>query len=311
MGWRFRSDEILNVPRLGTRLSAQIDEVAHDRLGHFNMQQARRPGGGRGVLSSFQGLKLRRVLIPLRISDNFFGRQIENTFRGDMTYALILVALLLLVGVVMREQLPIFRWLFIPASVIAGLVGLAIFQAADAMVNPSSEPGVGGATWFADLSNELSRWPGGLIAVVFAAMLLVRKEQAGGHRMRRVGQQGLMVWIIVLGETAVGLLVTWLIVQAYFEVPNSFGMLIETGFAGGHGTAAAMGEVFSHPTVNLAAGKDLGHADGNLWPGLWNRYRNFLDQHRGSAWLDQQTQPARRNVRNAHHKNGGFACQGI
>ena len=175
-----------------------------------------------------------------------------------MTYALLLVACLLLIGVVMRESVSLFRWLFIPASVIAGLVGLVLFQANQAFTGLPSQAESPSTNLLFDLSSELSSWPGWLIAVVFAGMLLVRNHQPGARRMRRVGQQGLMVWIIVLGETAVGLLATWLIVQSYFEVPNSFGMLIETGFAGGHGTAAAMGEVFANPSVNLVEGKDLG-----------------------------------------------------
>ena len=197
-----------------------------------------------------------------------------------MSYALILIALLLLVGIVMRERISLFRWLYIPASVIAGLVGLALFQGAQAIADSPSETGVTENNWLSDLSNELSGWPGWLIAVVFAGMLLVRNHKPGSHRMRRVGQQGLMVWIIVLGETAVGLLATWLIVQAYFDVPNSFGMLIETGFAGGHGTAAAMGEVFAHPSVNLAAGKDLGMLMATCGLVYGNRHGDFLDQYR-------------------------------
>jgi ESS family glutamate:Na+ symporter len=101
-------------------------------------------------------------------------------------------------------------------------------------------------------------------------MLLERKPVSAKDRAIRVGRQGLMVWIIVLGQTAIGLLATWLIVQNFYEVPNSFGMLIETGFAGGHGTAAAMGEVFSHPSVQLVGGKDLGMlmATGGLVYGI-------------------------------------------
>ncbi|MEC8475455.1 MAG: sodium/glutamate symporter, partial [Planctomycetota bacterium] len=77
-------------------------------------------------------------------------------------------------------------------------------------------------------------------------------------RLTRVGREGLMVWVIVLGQTTVGLLVTWLLIKPFFDVPNSFGMLIETGFAGGHGTAAAMGQVFEHPAIQLRGGTDLG-----------------------------------------------------
>ena len=80
-----------------------------------------------------------------------------------MTIAFLFVALLLLVGVVLRQNIPVFRWLYIPASVIAGFAGLAFLiyfqQAADGV-------------WADELGAVLSSWPGWLIAVVFAGMLL-------------------------------------------------------------------------------------------------------------------------------------------
>ncbi|MGB7348081.1 MAG: sodium/glutamate symporter [Pirellulaceae bacterium] len=170
-----------------------------------------------------------------------------------MMFAFLFVVTTLLVGVVLRQVVPLFRQLFIPASVVAGFVGLAIIQAGIA--------GGESSNWFAtttDLSKTLSDWPGMLIAVVFAGMLLNQGRSTAKESASRIGQQGLMVWVIVLGEAAVGLLATWMLIQPFYDVPNSFGMLIETGFAGGHGTAAAMGEVFAHPTINLTSGKDLG-----------------------------------------------------
>ncbi|NND99496.1 MAG: sodium:glutamate symporter [Pirellulaceae bacterium] len=182
-----------------------------------------------------------------------------------MTVALLFVATLLLVGVILRHTVPLFRWLYIPASVIAGFVGLLMIQL-----------GLGyseaGNLHFAatSMAKTLSSWPGWLIAVVFAGMLLERKPPSASEGANRVGRQGLMVWIIVLGQTAIGLLATWLLVKPFYEVPNSFGMLIETGFAGGHGTAAAMGEVFAHPTIALDGGLDLGilMATGGLVYGI-------------------------------------------
>ena len=169
-----------------------------------------------------------------------------------MTLALIFVAILLLIGVVMRERIPLFRWLFIPGSVIAGFVGLALIQLTGlTQIEPL-------LLWSSETVQVLSRWPGWLIAVVFAGMLMERSSVTAAESLRRAARQGLMVWIIVLGQTAVGLTAVWLLIQPVFDVPNSMGMLIETGFAGGHGTAAAMGEVFAHPDIGLDAGKDLG-----------------------------------------------------
>ena len=169
-----------------------------------------------------------------------------------MTHTLIFVAILLLIGVLMRERVPLFRWLFIPGSVIAGFVGLAIIQLAGFAQDSYL------FQWSLEASAVLSNWPGWLIAVVFAGMLMERGSITAGESLKRAARQGLMVWIIVLGQTAVGLMAVWLFIQPNYDVPNSLGMLIETGFAGGHGTAAAMGEVFAHPRIGLESGKDLG-----------------------------------------------------
>ncbi len=199
-----------------------------------------------------------------------------------MTAAFLFVVVLLLVGVCFRQSVPAFRWLYIPASVIAGFVGLLVVQAN--VWHPTETT----AAW----ANTLSSWPGWLIAVVFAGMLLEREPAPASQSLSRVARQGLMVWIIVLGQLAIGLLATWLFIQPFFDVPNSFGSLIETGFAGGHGTAAAMGEVFKHPTIDLDGGLDLGIlmatcglvygvVSGILWINIGAR-RGWIHRHHRS-----------------------------
>lgn len=177
-----------------------------------------------------------------------------------MIAACLFVAALLLVGVVARSCIKPLRWLYIPSSVIAGFIGLAVVQLA-----PGTLAGP-----FAEIAGTLKEWPSFLIAVVFAGMLLERKPSGTSNTLSRVGRQGLMVWIIVLGETTVGLIATWLLIKPFFDIPNSFGMLIETGFAGGHGTAGAMADVFAHPAINFPAGGDLGMlmATGGLVYGI-------------------------------------------
>lgn len=166
-----------------------------------------------------------------------------------MIPAFIFVAILLLLGVGLRLRFSIFRWLYIPASVLAGMLGLLITQ-----IDLSATVTAHTSDW----TETLKGWPGFLIAVIFAGMLLERKPAPWRKSISRVGRQGLMVWVIVLGETAIGLIATWLLIKPFFDVPHSIGTLIETGFAGGHGTAAAMGQVFKHPTIQLDSGLDLG-----------------------------------------------------
>ena len=169
-----------------------------------------------------------------------------------MISAFIFAAVLLLIGVILRLRFAVFQRLFIPASVIAGMIGLAVIQGAPLLAWPRLD------SWTMEWSETFRSWPGFLIAVIFSGMLLERKPAPWKESVSRVGRQGLMVWVIVLGETAAGLLATWLLIRPFFDVPNSIGMLIETGFAGGHGTAAAMGQVFQQPTINLPSGLDLG-----------------------------------------------------
>ncbi|MEM6978886.1 MAG: sodium/glutamate symporter [Planctomycetota bacterium] len=169
-----------------------------------------------------------------------------------MLIALILACLLLAMGFIARMSLPWFSAAKIPASLIGGLLGLVAIQA---WVQLASSP-----MWLEQTLAQFRQWPGTLIAIVFAGMLLSRRptDRSWKTKISHVGKQGLMVWIIVLGQTAVGMMMTWLIIQPAFELPNSVGFLIETGFAGGHGTAAAMGVVFSNPKIGFPAGLDIG-----------------------------------------------------
>ncbi|MFG0265206.1 MAG: sodium/glutamate symporter [Rhodopirellula sp. JB055] len=181
-----------------------------------------------------------------------------------MLHAIVFVCALLILGVGLRQQVAWFRQGLIPASLIAGFIGLGIVQYFRWNEHDTLEP----------IVSALGPWPSTLIAVVFAAMLLGKSEKesssASGHLVRDVMQQGLMVWIIVLGQTVVGLWVTWWWIGPQFDLPSSAGMLIETGFAGGHGTAAAMGDVFKHSSIGWEEGFDLGvmMATGGLVYGL-------------------------------------------
>ena len=162
-----------------------------------------------------------------------------------MIPAVVFATFLLVVGCVLRIRLRLLQWIVIPASIVGGLVGLVFVQFAALGEHEVV------ATW--------KSWPGTLIAVVFACMFLERGSKSPRESLRLAGREGLVVWIIVLGQTAAGLLCTWLIIQPFVtDVPNSFAMLIETGFAGGHGTAAAMGTVFESEGIQLANGRDLG-----------------------------------------------------
>jgi len=160
-----------------------------------------------------------------------------------METAVLYAAALLGIGLILRVRIPLLRLLYIPAAIVGGLLGLA--------AGPEGA-GVIPETVIA----ELKSWPGWLIAVIFAGLLLEKSSKSFRDSIRLATRQGIMVWIIVLGEIVLGLTLTWLIVVRFYDVPLSFGQLIEAGFAGGHGTAAALGEVYKQ--LGFPEGVDLG-----------------------------------------------------
>ena len=172
-------------------------------------------------------------------------------------HATLFASVCLLVGFALRTRLGLLRTLYVPASVVGGLVAFALMQTL-LRVGPGGLAYVSkDATFVGDpaawqtlaagANNVLRTWPGFLIAVVFAGLLLERpgrplKEAAAG-----AARQGVVAWVIILGEVVIGLLALGLVARPLGSppVPDSFGQMIEAGFAGGHGTAAAMGTVFS------------------------------------------------------------------
>ncbi len=160
-----------------------------------------------------------------------------------MDIALLVVAALLGLGFVLRVKLHFLQVLYIPAAIVAGLLGLLASPSALGLIPEG-------------VIVELKSWPGWLISVVFAGMLLERPGRPFRDAIRLAARQGIMVWIIVLGEITLGVALTWLLIAGPWDVPLSFGQLIEAGFAGGHGTAAAMGEVYE--ALGFREGRDLG-----------------------------------------------------
>jgi ESS family glutamate:Na+ symporter len=157
--------------------------------------------------------------------------------------ALLVVAALLALGFFLRVKLRLLQVLYIPAAIVAGLLGLLASPSLLGLIPEG-------------VITELKTWPGWLISVVFAGMLLERPGRPLRDSVRLAARQGIMVWIIVLGEITLGVALTWLFIAGPYEVPLSFGQLIEAGFAGGHGTAAAMGEIYE--ALGFREGRDLG-----------------------------------------------------
>ncbi|MCA1756168.1 MAG: hypothetical protein LC649_01765 [Bacteroidales bacterium] len=146
-------------------------------------------------------------------------------------FSICILAVLLLIGKIMRVKIGLFQRIFLPSSIIGGFIGLAV------------------GPFGLDLIPEfiLGTWgeiPGVLINIVFATLFLgvaipgIRKVWSMG------GSQLCFGAVIGTGQYFVALLVTALVLTPFFGVNHEFGTILEIGFSGGHGTAAGMASVF-------------------------------------------------------------------
>ncbi len=141
-----------------------------------------------------------------------------------------LVAILLLLGQWMRSRIVILQKLFLPASIIAGFLGLIL--------------GPNGFEWL-PFSDLIVNYPGILIAFIFASLPFSSKDfvlKTGGQR---AGEIGAYSSIAVLCQWGLGTLFALAVLSLIWpELHPGFGTLLAAGFVGGHGTAAAIGSTF-------------------------------------------------------------------
>jgi glutamate:Na+ symporter, ESS family len=173
---------------------------------------------------------------------------------NEIGFSFIILGAFLILGKWLRVYSSTMQQLFLPSSIIAGVIALAL------------GPGVLGAivgTFAPDhtLSQGLlpdfilgvwAELPGLFINIVFASLFLGTSLPS----LRKVwivgGPQVAMGQMVSWGQYALGMLLVLLILTPFFGTNPLAGALIEISFVGGHGTAAGLGETFS----------DLGFAEG-------------------------------------------------
>ena len=149
----------------------------------------------------------------------------------DIVLAFSALCILLVVGKILRVTIRLFQKLYLPASVIGGLLGLALVQTIGGFLPEATTAG-----W--------TRLPGFLINIVFAALFLgvfippIRRIWGIAGPQLAYGQ------IVAWGQYVVGLGVAVVLLTPVFDIPGAIGTIIPVGFEGGHGTAAGLEPVF-------------------------------------------------------------------
>ena len=150
---------------------------------------------------------------------------------------------------VLRVKVKIFQKIFLPSSIIGGFIGLIC------------------GPFIIDIIPEfiMTTWqqiPGILINLVFATLFLGVLIPGIRQLWSQGGSQLCYGMIIGSGQYFIGLLITVLLLTPLFNVPHAFGTILEIGFAGGHGTAAGMEEVFNK--IGFPAGSALAYMSATV-----------------------------------------------
>ena len=164
------------------------------------------------------------------------------------------LCVLLGLGYWLRRRLIFLQRLYLPASVIAGLLGLMILQVSGALGHPVPEAVTAG--W-----NKL---PGMLINIVFACLFLGRGLPSIAQVWKSSGRQLAYGQIVAWGQYAVGCALVLLLIGPLFDLPDIFAGIMPVGFEGGHGTAAGLGGVFESLGVPEMKDFALASATGGI-----------------------------------------------
>lgn len=149
-----------------------------------------------------------------------------------------MLGILLVIGTYLRLKIPFLKQYFIPASLIAGLIGLILGPYFLGIIPKH-------------ITSCWSGMSGVLIVIVFAPMLMGKKERSPKELAKKVLSAVSFSYLTCFLQYAIPLLLT----AALFVplgVNQLFGCTIEEGWAGGHGTASGM----------IAVYEELGWAEG-------------------------------------------------
>lgn len=138
-----------------------------------------------------------------------------------------IISALLLLGKLMRVKLKLLQKLFIPPCLIAGFLAL-IF-------------GPNGLHWL-PLSNQTGTYAGILIVFIFGCLPFTSAASKGDGKaigvMWSYSQAGMLF------QWGLGGLLGLLLLNRIWNLNPGFGITMPTGFCGGHGSAAAVGQAF-------------------------------------------------------------------
>ena len=142
------------------------------------------------------------------------------------------LCLLLVLGKLIRTAVPLLQRLYLPASVIGGILGLVWLNTP---LGREASP---------DWHLNWNALPGFLINIVFASLFIGSTIPKFKTVWNEAAPQLCMGQLIAWGQYVTGLGLALVVLVPLFGVNVAFGNLLEIGFEGGHGTVAGLAGTF-------------------------------------------------------------------
>ncbi len=165
----------------------------------------------------------------------------------DMLMDFAFASILILIGQFLRAKVRFFQKFFIPASMLAGFIGLAL-----------GSQGLG----ILPFSGSMGSYAGLLVILVFAIIGLNGFEsgkggEGGAEELKRVSGNFFYRTAHFFIQFCLPIAISLTVVKAVMPgINDGFGVLMASGFMGGHGTAAAVGSTLE--SLGWAEGTDIG-----------------------------------------------------
>ena len=212
-------------------------------------------------------------------------------------FAFIVLAILLLVGVYIKQKVKLLQTLYLPESIIAGaialLLGGEILGKVALQVNPDS--GLINGLFPETMQQVWLQCPGVFINVVFAALFLGEKIPNPKDIWRKTAPQVAFGQSLAWGQYVFGILTVTFILIPLFNIDPLAATLIEIGFEGGHGTAAGMAATLDKLGFAEGGNLALGLATVGIITGIvsgtwliqWGQKQGYVQSANNSSELEE------------------------
>ena len=165
----------------------------------------------------------------------------------DMLMDFAFASILIMVGQLLRSKVHFFQTFFIPASMLAGFIGLLLGDQVLGIL---------------PFSGSMGSYAGVLVILIFAIVgingfKLGTGKGSGAEEVRRVAGFQFYRMALFYAQFCIPIAVCLLVLKRIVPGLNDgFGVLLASGFIGGHGTAAAVGSTLE--SLGWAEGTDIG-----------------------------------------------------